>query len=365
MRILLCVPRGCGFNDAMCQIWQSFHYAVQTKRELLIDTRFCGLADDLSYYFQTVTTNMMQRVPTQIDMRNVDLQALNHFTCYPSVFRGSLDLIGHRFLAGSIASTTDYGQSFFSHISRMLRYINRPSSELLPIRKWRFLWLSFRLSMRAPNMHCTVNRPESVVIHHRSGGGLDSVKALSMFQLNVSIREDIFERLRLLGQDYDAVHIRHTDYKTDYELLINSLQLKLVGRTVLLCSDNYKVIEYAKSRLTASNVVCVASPNELSLDTDTFRPAHYHWHLPLNERRLRNITMLTDLIGMARAKNLYFGDVTRSGASQISFMRKLGLFILPKKISPDNAWSYAGPSGFAALASALHKHPAILNRFVG
>jgi hypothetical protein len=75
--------------------------------------------------------------------------------------------------------------------------------------------------------------------------------------------------------------------------------------------------------------------------------------------------MLTDLIGMARAKNLYFGDVTRSFVPQVSFMRKLGLFILPKKVSLDNAWSYAGPSGFAALASALHKHPAILNRFVG
>jgi hypothetical protein len=365
MRLLLCMPRGCGFNDAMCQIWQSFHYAVHTKRELLIDTRFCGLADDLSDYFQIAATAMMQRVPTQIDINKVDWQSFNQLTCYPPVFEGSLDLIGHCFLATSSASSDDFDPRLLSRISRMLRYLRQPFFELSPKQKWRILWLRFRLIKQNPNLHCTDDRHESLVIHHRSGGGLDSLKALSMFQLKTSIRDNIIDRLQLLGQDYDAVHFRHTDYKTDYESLINSLQHKLVGRKVLLCSDNPKVIEYAKSRLTASEVVCVAPLDALSPDIDAFRPAHYQWHLPLSERRQRNITMLTDLIGMARAKNLYFGDVTRTEVLPPSFLHKLRRLILPPKVSSDDALTYVGSSGFAVLASALSKQPAILDRFVG
>jgi len=363
MRFLLCMPRGCGFNDTMCQIWQSFQYALRTERELLIDTRFCGLADHLSYYVEPVTST--PNVPAQIDVSDVDWKALNQLTCYPPVFRGSLDLIGHRFITRSSANPAQFDPRFVSRIARMLNYLHRPSPELSPIRKWRYLWLRFRLIKRSPNLHCIDDRQESVVIHHRFGGGLDSLKALSLFRLNPSIREAVVQPLHQLGQDYDAVHFRHTDYKTDYESLIKSLQHKLVGRKVLVCSDNPRVIEYAKACLTESAVVCVVPLDALSPDIDTFRPAHYQWHLPLSERRRRNIAMLTDLIGMARAKNLYFGEVTSTSVMPTSMVRLLGHLFFPSKIPRNKTSTYVGTSGFAALADELRKQPDVLDRFVG
>jgi hypothetical protein len=363
MRILLCVPRGCGFNDVLCQIWQSLQYAVQTDRELLIDTRFCGLADHLSHYVHTVDTSLMQGVPTQLDVAKVDWKTLNQLSCYPSVFKGSLDLIGHQFLGGPSASPTRLDRRLFSRIMPMLRYLRCPSPELPPLRRGRFLLLHLRLIKRTFNLHCTDDRQESLVLHHRSGGGLDSIKTIGLLRLNPGLRDEVLARLSVLGEDYDAIHFRHTDYKTDYESLINSLERKLVGRKVLVCSDNPRLIEYARLRLTASEVICVAPIDTLSPDIDTFRPAHYQWHLPLSERRLRNIAMLTDLIGMARAKHLYYGGVTRSiGYPNTRLLRML---LLPFNNQRKTEQIITGRSGFAALANELHNQPDVLDRFIG
>ena len=49
-RFIICIPRGCGFNDAMCQISVAHEFSIKTNRKLIIDTRLSGIADDLSNY---------------------------------------------------------------------------------------------------------------------------------------------------------------------------------------------------------------------------------------------------------------------------------------------------------------------------
>jgi hypothetical protein len=331
------MPRYCGFNDVLCQIWVSHQYAQASGRKLWIDTRCSGLADTLAYYMQPQNVTGQSHINLRTEISNGEFGQLNYLNCYPNIPSGCLDQLGHYFISN--APPLRIKRSKFLGILSQIKYLFKPSIEQPHFRLCAFLQLRIYLKTHKVDFIGRNFKNESIVVHASVGGGLESLQTLALFRLNKCIRDQISERLKVLPEDYDAIHIRHTDYRTNYQVFIQGICAKLAGRTVLVCSDNPEAIDFAKKNLSHSKVITIATSDELSTDPVKSRPAHYHWHLPLDLRRQRNIAMLADLVGLSKSTRLFYTAV------------KNGEFV--------------GQSGFSQLADGLRKSPSLLANWLG
>jgi hypothetical protein len=331
--------RYCGFNDVLCQIWISYKYAQALKGTLWIDTRCAGLADDLAYYMYPHDGVWANSSKVRFGISSEDYEKLNRLSCYPNVLSGSLDQLGHYFMSSPLARGFAEDMNPFLRILNRFKYCFSPLIDLPIFRFYYFLWLNANLRFHKIDFIGKHLKKESVVLYAPPISGSESLQTLKLFRLNEYIRNQIFERLRDLPDDYDAIHIRHTDYKTNYKDYILSIRNKLIGRTVLVCSDNADVIIFAKQNLMCSKIISVTNYDELSIDSCSFRPAHYQWHLPLDIRRSRNISMLAELVGLSKSARFFYTTVEKDG--------------------------FEGHSGFSKLAEGLRKNPDILNKWLG
>ncbi|MDR1911168.1 MAG: hypothetical protein LBQ52_02320, partial [Helicobacteraceae bacterium] len=80
------------------------------------------------------------------------------------------------------------------------------------------------------------SRKETVLIHEQCGGGSASIFAFSFLDLASSVKDHIRPIVERLGE-YDAIHIRHSDYKTDYKTFL--AQIPNDDRKIALCTDSY------------------------------------------------------------------------------------------------------------------------------
>jgi hypothetical protein len=333
--------RYCGLNDVLCQIWVSYQYAQALRRTLWIDTSCAGLADELTNYMHH--HNYPQGTPPNLQLRipSADYKKLNRLSCYPNIPPRTLDQLGHYFMSSSLVTDhpEDLKRAFFLRILNRFKYCFSPSTDLPNFRFTSFIRLYANLRMHKVDFIGKHLKNEAVVLVAPPISGSESLQTLQLFRLNECIRNQIFERLKDLPEDYDAIHIRHTDYRTNYEAFIHSISSQLVGRTVLMCSDNPDVIQFAKENLRLSKVISVTNFDELSTDPCRLRPAHYQWHLPLHIRRSRNISMLAELVGLSKSARFFYTTVKKDG--------------------------FGGHSGFSQLADGLKKNPDILANWLG
>ena len=340
------MPRACGLNDVLCQIWLSYQYAKANNRILLVDTRVSGLADRLSRYM----------TPTQgwgsdiIEINDSDWTYLNRLSCYPKAAQGSLDLLPHIFLASlttdpnfHVDKRTQWGMQL-SRLQRLWQYLQKPSKEHCQLRRLAFLAATFRMKANKPDYRFCGPCEADIVIHHVSGGGEDSVHCLAFMRATQWLSEHIQQTIDSLGDNFDAFHVRHTDYQTDYEPFVQHLKKQLIGRRVLICSDNPRVIRYIHDELSRSEVLTLETSTGQNVshpdDRQThLRPAHYQWHLALTERIERNKRVFVDLLAMSRANHLHYCTVSRNG--------------------------WTGYSGFARLASRLSEQKDVRDNWLG
>ena len=326
-RYVACVPsQFSGFNDVMCQIWRAYEYAQSCDRVLLIDTRMSCLADDLTHYMTYVGPAGAVISPISSEL----IETLNTLKCYPKKFQYRLDQLLQPAVVDLLKVTYRHDQfeqpSHFRNKLKSFWHTSIPYRGVHRIRSYL-------------QHHLICRRAEPLVIHNAFGGGVVSVFTMQLFRLNASVQTSIEQQLALLGNDYDAVHIRHTDYQTDYEPFLQNLKIQLRGRCVLICSDNPQVKIRAREILNNSKVLSIPQSYETIEPVQFGLPIHYQWHLALAERRQRNIGLLTDLIGLAKSKSLYFTNVGKG--------KKLGY------------------SGFSRLARGLHSRPDILRSWAG
>jgi len=333
-RILLCIPYWCGLNDVLVQIWKSYKYAIQTNRHLLIDTRVSGFWDDFDNYF--VPTNATLAGPISITGRvsNQDIARLNKLTIYPAARQGQIEFC-HRQIQLRCA-----GDHLPGRLRRAMAFVAN-LVQLPPSREFQDTFAKRLQFIADVGLHriqpfdfgCTTPRLEDVVVHHRSGGGLESFYAIQLLTLTESVRSAIRQGLSKCGDDYDAIHIRNTDIRTDYRSFLSEAAPNLSGRRVLVCSDDRAVIRSAKELLTGSQVFTVTETEDtggqplhkqgISRDTD--------------ERRRLNINMLVDLLCLASSRKLL---ITASNKQ-------------------------CSNSGFSSLAELLHEHPYLINQLMG
>lgn len=139
------------------------------------------------------------------------------------------------------------------------------------------------------------DHPEQVVVHGQCGGGPGALRALAHLRLQPAVADGLIRRVAALGPDFAAVHVRHTDYRSDYKGLLVALGKRLAGRRVLLCTDNAAVAAEARDLWAGRLELC-----QLSALPDTGgAPLHEG---PVADPLENALDQLGDLLALAAAR---------------------------------------------------------------
>ena len=336
-KYVLCLPKGCGFNDVLCQINEAYKFSKKSNRTLLIDTHLSGLADSLSNYFDL----LIQDNTIKLNLKDEDIHKLNKLTCFPNEFEGKIDWIYHRFEA--IDSKKMNTWRYFNSILNLLKlffYVFKNVKLNTISLKTKFIanYLNIRKHKFYTQFDNLETNPAELIVHHMSGGGEGSIEILSLFKLKNEIINKINLKIKFLGVDYDAIHIRNTDYRSEYATFLERVKIKTRGRRILLSTDNPDVIYFAKETMKQTEIVEIEK--FFPKNKRKSGPLHFQWGMSKETIQLNNIIMLADLIGMAKSKNIFYPNLT------------------------DNT-HLAKFSGFSLLAENLKSRPALIDQLMG
>jgi hypothetical protein len=289
-RLLLCRPQG-GLNDILSEIGKCINYATRFNRTVVVETDYHDLThfnDRFTNYFVSTDNSLVLdalSVRSKFDQLAVAPQFI---TGRVNSYKGKQNPVGMD-LATEQLVTFDFNQDY----------------------------------------------SEPLLVHHSNGQqkGRNSLVALTHLQLGEKLKAELNNRLAKLGADYTAVHIRHTDYKTDYERRVMKLKPKIGGR-VFVATDNRDVVTFCKSVFGSANVLSFSK-----LPEDSGVPLHY---LRGSDGAFdRNSDAILDLFTLALAKDYYF------------YPRMTDRFRLAPRYS-----------GFSILADRLRHEPGLLHQVV-
>ena len=216
IRFLLARLRG-GLNDTLCQIELCLHHAETFDRTLILDLSDSKGFSKFERFFRWKVS--MEGVQTSLLPDRIAM--LNALPCRPAEVTGRL---------------TDYR----SCNARL------PDGSMVNCLEGTAIPLSSDLSR---------DYPEPVLLHDARRGGNSSRNFLQRVTLEPDLAREIAEKVLCLGPDYAAIHIRHTDFRTeDWRSFLKSIRGDLRGRTALICSDNAEVIEGARMILKDTHV---------------------------------------------------------------------------------------------------------------
>jgi len=241
-KILLCRPRG-GFNDILCQIHKCVVYAKRYDRELWVDTSRSGLRECLGNYFLD-NEDFVFGVP--------DLSG------FASVFpRGVEERID--------TYRTEYDPS-----TKLYHEVNSN----VPV-----------------TFDFTLDYSENLLVHEQSGGGDGSVQIMRKLQFLPEVSAVIDRQVASLGT-YTGVHIRHSDYQTDYKKFFKIICSKFGHQHYVICTDSYECQQYALSyfrNVTKSSDIPDTSGRSLHENEDL-------------DRSQTNMQMMVDLMTLIRGE---------------------------------------------------------------
>ena len=260
-RVVLCRPQG-GLNDILCQIERVCRYAERFDRTVIIDTNYHStryIKDQFSRYF----VSRQKRVildSTEIESR------LRNVSVVPSFLASDC----HR-----------YDAHFDWEMGRFVESTTRKP-------------ITFDFSK---------DYAEPLLVHHASGRkDGNSVAALSRLRLQDDLREELVKRLKSIGQNYVSIHVRNTDYTTDYRSMLNQLKAHpalLSCEKLFVATDDIACLRFFRNMFPDIKII---SFSELSQESG--RPIH-----PLSERDdvyERNRDAILDLLMLACSSSFIF-----------------------------------------------------------
>ena len=136
-----------------------------------------------------------------------------------------------------------------------------------------------------------------ILIHHDCGGGENSIECLKWLKFTKKVSDEITNRLSQLKKPYSAIHIRNTDYQTDYVPFFEEIAPKVAGKNLLVCSDDYACIEYAKKYFVDSHIVTVSN-----IPDTGGKSLHNNEDLDLYQT---NLDALVDLVALSLSDELH------------------------------------------------------------
>ena len=281
-KFLLCRPIG-GLNDTLCQIEKCWRYAEKFGRTLIIDTLNSGLLAEFSEFFSP--RNSLTKV--HFSLSEKQLCFLDSLTCFPHFAQEKL-------------------RTYFAVYSIDVKnYVDRDTSELL-------------------TFNFDKNYDELVLIHEQCGGGDLSFYLLNRISISENIRPIVLDRIQHLDHDYLAIHVRNTDYRTQYKDLFRDVYPSVNNKSLLICSDDAEVISHAKNFFTLSNVLTSSQTPQTGN-----KPLHLSTtHSDDEQRKKATINSIIDLIALGRSTQLYFANVTAGHSSGFS---RLAMYLCQNK----------------------------------
>jgi hypothetical protein len=262
-KFLLCRPQG-GLNDMLCQVECCCSYAEHTGRTVIVDTNYRN-SDHFRDSFDRYFAPRYSKLLLSIDDVAEPLEQLSVFP---------------EFLARRL---NDY-RSFWS------RELTCDCDEAT------HQPLGFDFSR---------DYPHELLVHHSAGGGQNSLFALLRLTLRKALVDELSGRLARLGRPYTGVHVRHTDYQSDYRGLLSRLA-QSTGK-VFLATDNRRVLDDFAVALGADRVVSFAA---LPLQYDA--PLHQLRLTPSDTYR-RNLDAILDLLLLALSDTLSTVELSNAG----------------------------------------------------
>lgn len=346
-RFLLCMPIG-GLNDTLVQIEQCWEYAKKYNRILLIETAW-GTMHDSNYFsknfdeffsFKDTYKDKVRVIYNSDYITNNMLELLDSLDCRPTYIQGSL--------------------KFY--------------------KKWKH---------RSHKVDFSKDYVERLLIHYSGGGGDKSQSFLNKVILSDRFRKRIIPTLNTLPKDYMAIHVRHTDYRSNFQQFFEEIKKKVKKENLLVCSDNPIVINYAKEYFTESKVFTLTTiPNYLTTIRRNLHTIDY-------ETRIDDTFI--DLFALAKSKKLFCAKVKLKNSSvktvyndllfcifynrvtlarifavlfrnfYILYIKSTSIFkksfwvITKKKINKDAIGMELLLTGFSRLAIYLHENPHIID----
>lgn len=203
MKYLLCRPLG-GLNDILCQIHKCYDYCEKYNRCLLIDTAYNSFFNSsFSDYF-----TFLDQIKISVVYDSDAIKELinnNNFTVFPSILTNKLydytvewTKNGHQTIDTSVLVHIDFTQQY----------------------------------------------DEDIILHNECGGGLESLKILKFLRINKWLIDEIKNRYSKIDKPYTAIHIRNTDYQTNYTDFYIKNKSNLDNHNIFLATDSKEVLNY-------------------------------------------------------------------------------------------------------------------------
>ena len=282
-RYLLCRPEG-GLNDILSEIGKCIAYGKIYDRRVIVETNSHAhhhFKDVFGHYFNSRDENLL--LDSKPLAKGFDAMAVQ-----PPFFAGQVNHYKRDVLATQ------------GHVGS----------------------LSFDFSK---------DYSEELLVHHANGQQKrrNALIALSHLTLKQSLADELAVRLGVLGGDYHAFHIRHTDYKTDFKNKVLALAPQIHGR-VFLATDNKAVVEYFETVFGKNRLITFSRlPDQAGV-------ALHHGDFG-DETEQRNRDAILDLITLCLADFYYF---------------------FPRE--HDRRAIFSPYSGFSSLAARLRLKPQIM-----
>lgn len=270
-RNLLVVPRG-GLNDILCQLSRCYIYAHKENRNLLIDTKPSGIGLSLDVVFKR--KNWAPIFFT--DYKNFLLHSNGEiFPKVPIEVDGSIQ---------------------FEYSGQLKNYVTKHSAQIF-------------------TFNHNKSYDENTLIHLQCGGGDFGHLWFQLVEFQSNFLDDLKSKFSLLPEEYDAVHVRNTDMKTDFVKFFSEIKDDVRGKKLLVCSDNHDVITYAKLNLPAEEIITISN---IPQNGET----RLHENNDYNQDELYSnlVNSFADLIALAFSKNLHLTKNVNGGISGFSVL---------------------------------------------
>jgi hypothetical protein len=294
-RVVLCRPQG-GLNDVLCQIERVCSYAERFDRTAVIDTNHHSthsIKDQFSRYFVSRQKRVILDAATEIEFH------LRNASVVPN------------FLAGDCLRY----DAHFDH--ELGRFVERTTRKLI-------------------TFDFDKDYAEPLLVHHDSGRVAGaSVAALSRLRLHDNLSDELIKRLKSIGTNYVSVHIRNTDYTTNYQPLLNQIKnLPALQNceNLFVATDDIACLQFCRNMFPNIKIISFSK-----LPEESGRPIHRL--SDSDEIYERNKDAILDLLMLALSdKFLFFG-------------------------LNENRWGTKF-SGFSLLANDLHSSKKVLSALI-
>jgi hypothetical protein len=255
---LLCRPRG-GFNDTLCQIYKCLCYAEKHNRTLWVDTTRSGMLECLGNYFKE---------PKFFKFGVPDLDEIK--TSFPKEIEGQ--------------------ENCFEGVYNSVLKIYEDTYSKVP--------LTFDFQK---------DYDEELLVHEQCGGGDNSIYIMEHLQFTHEVKVCINNHLKKLDK-YSALHVRHSDYKTNYKLFFKNVLYALGDKKIVICTDSYECQQYA---LNFFNNLTISS------EIPKTHGASLHENHQL-DRQETNLRMFIDLMTLVRGERFIYTNTSGNFVSGFS-----------------------------------------------